>query len=1798
MRDVFAYIASLAVAATAAAPPTSRAPMPPRSALYGTGDMLVGRLHVGEMTLGGADPIGQSLAQQILLRTNIAVTVAAWPADDVPVPPYPLLLLTARGETRPSQRQTVHLLAYVEDGGALLVVPRDDASVRAMRAWAREAFPARPLTELPLHEALPSPEAFPASLRTDEVEDALVHAIGGMDAVRLPRLGLVLPRYPVRTLEWEDAEGRALVLAGAGAAVQSPHVAWDKNPPVQIAATRDGDALVLNIETTLAASGLQAWLRDVSGATVAESTANGEARGRRRVELRAQPSHATLNPRAYWVEYAVTGLPHDDGALRQTLNLGEVVGWLDTEVLGQSTWRVGSPAAARVICRDGRDGHPVPDAEIEASLLAGRKTVATLQRRTDGAGTAELRFPQIAPASDDLRLVVHVRSRVGDDRIEETVRLDEARRILLTTDKPTYQPGQLMHLRALTLRAGDLRPVGEDTLTFEVEDAKGNKVFKVAAERNRFGVAAAEFLLADEVNLGSYKVRALDGATTQERTVAVEKYVLPRFRVATTVERPDYRPGETMRGSVQVDYFFGKPVAQGNVEIVASQFDAGFDAFARLTGKTNDAGAYEFELELPTFFAGLPLERGDSFVQLDVTVTDRAEHKETATVTRPVVATPISIVVIPESGELVRGVENEVYVVTSAPSGEPLRAHVEVTAQGETSSLETDAQGIATFRVRPDQEEVEVAVAARDAEGRTAARTVTLGATGDDILLRPARAILRTGETLAATVLSTQSGGWAYVDVIRGGQTVLTKSVPLEGRRGEVQLPLDANDFGTLALHAYQIGRDGDIRRDTRLVYVSPADDLTIDVRPGRDVYRPGDEATVSFHVADGAGHPVLAAIGVHVVDESVFARQENQPGLAKVFFTLEKELLRPKYEVHGFDPEIIAAPFPMPRPLPEQNASERKEQAARVLFAAAELAAPAYTLALRTGDAKNEVLRQRLLSAVEPAAKAIVAAIEKYERDGGEIPASGDLLDVLVARGRLAERDTRDPWGGRFLYERRAGWDWRLRSAGPDGRFGTFDDVTPYSGGSIVGRGLDGIVFLVEPLRARGVGAADRVEMGIVRSAMAEAAPEPAAAADVAPTRVREFFPETLLAVPSLLTDEQGNASLTFPLADSITQWRLSAMASSLRGQLGSTTAGIRVFQDFFLDVDLPVALTAGDEVSVPVALHNYLDEPQTVRLQLERDDRFDLLSQPETVRTLDPGQVTVHYFRIRARKPGAVALTVRGYGSKMADAVRRRVEVVPNGRQVVQAFNDRLTGNVERVVEIPRNAIAEASKLLVKIHPGVFSQVLEGLDAILQMPFGCFEQTSSTTYPNILALAYMKETRQGNPEVHMKAHQYINLGYQRLLAFEVAGGGFEWFGNAPANQVLTAYGLMEFVDMARVYEVDPQVVARTAEWLLSRQNGDGSWSPDAAYLHAESWGRVQANELLPTAYVLWALAESGNKDPRVEEGIRYLTANWEKARDAYMLALVANALVSHDRTSTATGEVMERLRAMAVQDHDTAHWASSLQTMTYAGGDSATLETTGLAALALLKWGGDAPLSTKALTYLVRAKDANGTWNTTQATILALKALLIGAGSGASANGAVVVRLDGRQVDTLRITPEDSDVMRLVDLGAVEPGAHKVGLDFAGEGMPLYQIVGRHYEPWGRDPVVGEEPLAISVAYDRTRLAKDETIRATCTLTNRRSTAAKMVLLDLAIPPGFAATPADFTALVEAKTIQKYEMTSRQVILYFEEVRPGKAVQFSYDLRAKYPIRATAPASKAYLYYNPEQVAVAAPVEVEVVE
>ena len=139
-----------------------------------------------------------------------------------------------------------------------------------------------------------------------------------------------------------------------------------------------------------------------------------------------------------------------------------------------------------------------------------------------------------------------------------------------------------------------------------------------------------------------------------------------------------------------------------------------------------------------------------------------------------------------------------------------------------------------------------------------------------------------------------------------------------------------------------------------------------------------------------------------------------------------------------------------------------------------------------------------------------------------------------------------------------------------------------------------------------------------------------------------------------------------------------MAMIASTKRGALGTSTSTLKVFQDFFVDLDLPVTLTQGDRLSIPVAIYNYSGSGGDVSLHLEPGDCFSLVEDvADKSVALNSARVGGSQFTLEARRIGRFKLTLtahmKGDGTR-GDILVREIEVIPNGREQTLVFNGRL--------------------------------------------------------------------------------------------------------------------------------------------------------------------------------------------------------------------------------------------------------------------------------------------------------------------------------------------------------------------------------------------------------------------------------------------------------------------------------------------------------------------------------------------
>jgi len=283
-----------------------------------------------------------------------------------------------------------------------------------------------------------------------------------------------------------------------------------------------------------------------------------------------------------------------------------------------------------------------------------------------------------------------------------------------------------------------------------------------------------------------------------------------------------------------------------------------------------------------------------------------------------------------------------------------------------------------------------------------------------------------------------------------------------------------------------------------------------------------------------------------------------------------------------------------------------------------------------------------------------------------------------------------------------------------------------------------------------------------MVEEVEVEEMPMPAAMATPAPTstadgelatvaRVRQFFPETWLWMPDLLTDADGRAQIDLTAPDSITTWRLHAVSTSEEG-IGISEGRLIVFQEFFLDPDLPYSVTRGEVFPVRVQVYNYLDMPQDVKLTLSTGDWFEIIGDEAVTVPIGANSVGDASFTITPTEIGIHTIEIAAQTKAAADAVRKEIIVEAEGtrQEIVENGNlDTGTGSIMLDAALPQGIVDDSGVVLVSFTPSIVAQTINGLDSLLNMPFGCGEQNMIMFAPDVEVLRYLKATDQTNPEV-----------------------------------------------------------------------------------------------------------------------------------------------------------------------------------------------------------------------------------------------------------------------------------------------------------------------------------------------------------------------------------------------------------------------------------------------------------------
>jgi hypothetical protein len=701
-------------------------------------------------------------------------------------------------------------------------------------------------------------------------------------------------------------------------------------------------------------------------------------------------------------------------------------------------------------------------------------------------------------------------------------------------------------------------------------------------------------------------------------------------------------------------------------------------------------------------------------------------------------------------------------------------------------------------------------------------------------------------------------------------------------------------------------------------------------------------------------------------------------------------------------------------------------------------------------------------------------------------------------------------------------------------------------------------------------------------------------------PKNVRTDFAETLYWHPVLVLPD-GRKEVSFDLCDSVTTFQVLAFAHTLDGRLGAVKAEIRSRLPFTLQPAAPLEVTANDTITVPLAVRNATDRERTVKVRVEAKG-LKLLDPKTRVFKVGAEDGARPLFRFRATiVEGEARLLFQGECGPFQDRIEIPIRVVPDGFPVVKAESGLLEKVARHKVTLPGDCLRDTLKFQVQVYPSTLADLQKGLEGLLREPYGCFEQTSTSNYPNVLILDYLQQSNQTNPEAVRRARQLLDNGYKKLTQFECqppgqTRRGYEWFGGAaPPHEALTAYGLLQFRDMARVFPVDKAMLQRTRQFLMDQKDGKGGFRRNPKAI--DGFGAAPVH--ITNAYIVWALTEGG-KDDDVTKELANLSRKAKDSTDPYFLALVANSLLNRGQTGQAEALLLKLAKA---QEKD-GHLNGKETSITRSGGKDLQIEATALTVLAWLKV--NAPKFTLnlnlAIKWISAQRGGYGGFGSTQSTILALKALIAytQAHKKTAEAGTLTLFVNGKEVGSRRF-PAGAQEPITVALPqpdeVLKPGVeNQVRVAISGKNNFPYTL------SWSyrvKTPgSVKNCPVELTTRLDRTEVKEADKVRLTVEVANRTGKGQGMAVAIIGLPAGLK-VPEDLKQLegyvrlrdkaprADGRNLylSAYEIRGRELVLYWRDLGPDEKIRVNLDLVGWVPGEYRGPASRAYLYYNADK-------------
>ncbi len=463
---------------------------------------------------------------------------------------------------------------------------------------------------------------------------------------------------------------------------------------------------------------------------------------------------------------------------------------------------------------------------------------------------------------------------------------------------------------------------------------------------------------------------------------------------------------------------------------------------------------------------------------------------------------------------------------------------------------------------------------------------------------------------------------------------------------------------------------------------------------------------------------------------------------------------------------------------------------------------------------------------------------------------------------------------------------------------------------------------------------------------------------------RLRSRFLASAYWAPALLTDARGVARFSFTAPDSLTAYRLMAVAADAGDRFGSGDRRITVTKALIAQPVLPRFFTVGDTASLGVIVHNHTGAAGRATVRATTTG-VTLATREASVDVAAGGQATVRFAATvddvsSARVELAVAL------GAARDALRLELPVArPRVRTPRLIAATTLGAGVATTLAIapPAGAIADESEVAITVDRTGLGDLEPSLRYLVEYPYGCLEQTLSRFVP----LAKAKDLAASMKLASLagtRTDAFLAAGVAKVVRHQQGDGNFSLWPQSETHPHLTAYALWGLREARRAGVAVPE------DALVRGRAALQAWIESGAAWHG--------GDVAVVAMAAYLFADAGAAD----HGLIARLYDQRATMPRWGLAFLARAMKAAGTDGKQIAAVVKLLEAAVVDGRVVDDYAEADYHMTSA------VRASAMTLSALLEVAPKSPAIAALTAGLDRARDAAGRWESTQDNLWSLVA------------------------------------------------------------------------------------------------------------------------------------------------------------------------------------------------------------------